>query len=188
MLFPTVFLDRDGVLIRQITERGRRETPRSPEEVKVLEGVVEGLVRLKQAGYRLVVVTNQPDVAKGKVTFEVLKEVEERFRLLLGPLVLDGYYACVHHNDPNQVVVPELLCDCDCRKPRPGLILKAAEELAVDLSKSWLVGDHETDIHAGKAGGIPTNQLILIGRAAQDVSYRVAANFVAAADIILEKR
>jgi len=162
-LKKAVFLDRDGVINRVLVEKGPRETPTKPEELELLPGIPEALARLKTAGHLLVVVTNQPNIAKGKCSREDYSAIEKRLIELVGEGVLDAVYVCFHHPDPNQVVEMELLGDCDCRKPKPGLILLAAKQHDIDLQQSWLVGDSETDIAAGLAAGIPTNQLILIG-------------------------
>ncbi len=159
-----VLLDRDGVINRLITERGSRETPTTPEELELLPGAPEALARLKQAGYVLVIVTNQPNVAKGKSTYEQHAAIEERLRSLVGVETLEAIYTCLHHPDPTQVVRRELLAKCDCRKPKPGLILQAQRELGLNLGESWLIGDSETDIIAGQAAGIPTDRLIFIGQ------------------------
>lgn len=182
-----VFLDRDGVLVQHLTERGPRETPHTPEEVKLFQGVQGDLARLKDAGYLLVVVTNQPDVAKGKVTAREMQMIEERFHSLLGSAAkLDGYYACLHHPDAAQAVVKELLQDCDCRKPKPGLILQATRELEIDLSLSWLVGDQPTDVEAGLTSGIKPSRLILVGYQTKAIPYLTAASITDAVNIILE--
>lgn len=184
MTRKAIFLDRDGVLVRHIVERGPRETPLIPEEVVLFEGVREGLSILANMGYELVVVTNQPDIAKGKVSRETMATIEESFKTLVNHVPL-AYYACYHHPDSAQVVVPELLKDCDCRKPRPGLIIRATIELNIDLSKSWLIGDQLTDIEAGARGGITPDHLILIGQPKGNAQ-KLAANFTEAVELILK--
>lgn len=159
-----VFLDRDGVITRLMLERGPRETPRVAADVEVLPGVPEALGQLKSAGFLLVVVTNQPNIAKGKATWEDDAAITERMFELLGPeAAMDGVYACKHHPDATQVVVPELLKVCDCRKPAPGLIHQGLTDFHLDPVNCWLVGDAETDVQAGSNAGIPTNHLIFVG-------------------------
>lgn len=159
-----VFLDRDGVVNRLMLEHGPRETPRTVADVALLPGVVEGLRQLKAAGFLLLVVTNQPNIAKGKSTWEDDAAITQRIHDLLGPeAALDGVYACQHHPDAAQVVVPELLKECDCRKPAPGLIRQGLIDFQLDPNTCWVVGDAETDVQAGLSAGIPANHLIFVG-------------------------
>lgn len=159
-LRPAVFLDRDGVIVRLLIERGPRETPCTPDEVVLLPGAREALATLRQFGTPLIVVTNQPNVAKGKTTNADHAAVEERVGELLGPeAAVDAVYTCFHHPDPAQVVTPELCKACECRKPAPGLLLRAAVEHALDLRRSVMIGDSVTDIEAGKAAGCWTVRL-----------------------------
>ena len=160
-----VFLDRDGVINRLLTEKGPRETPTTSEEFELLPDVIEALSRLKQAGLLLVVVTNQPNVAKGKSSLEDYQAINRRMDQLLGEAAkLDGMYACLHHPDPVQVIRTEYLGPCICRKPQPGLLLQAASDLMIDLDRSWLVGDDETDIQAGRNAGLMAPRLIKIDK------------------------
>lgn len=159
-----VFLDRDGVVNRLLLEHGPRETPRTAADVELLPGVKGALQQLKAAGFLLVVVTNQPNIAKGKTTWEDDAAITQRIHDLLGPeAALDGVYACKHHPDAAQVVVPELLKVCDCRKPAPGLITKGLIDFQLDPSSCWLIGDAETDVQAGLKAGLPPNHLIFVG-------------------------
>lgn len=159
-----VFLDRDGVITQLMTDRGPRETARTAEDVKILPQVVEALTALRAAGFLLLVVTNQPNVAKGKSTPEDFTAIEARINQLLGSgAVPDAVYACQHHPDPAQVTVPELLKVCDCRKPQPGLIQRGLIDFKLDPAACWMVGDAESDLQAGIAAGIPANHLIYIG-------------------------
>lgn len=159
-----VFLDRDGVVNRLMLEHGPRETPRVVTEVELLPGVKQALQELRAAGFLLVVVTNQPNIAKGKTTWEDDAAITQQIHDLLGPeAALDGVYACKHHPDAAQVVVPELLKVCECRKPAPGLITQGLIDFQLDPSQCWIVGDAETDIQAGLSAGIPVNHLIFVG-------------------------
>ena len=145
-----VFLDRDGVLVE---ERGLMV---EPEEASLRPGVSEALFSLKDAGYCLIVVTNQAVVARGLATEDEVFAMNDRVRDLIidagGPL-LDSWYICPHH--PN-ATLPAYRLDCACRKPRPGMLLQAAADLGVDLSGSHLVGDRPSDIAAGHAAGCTT--------------------------------
>ncbi len=138
-----VFLDRDGVITRPVVRAGRPYPPGSLEEMELLPGVPEALRALRQAGYCLVVVTNQPDVARG-MTSRV--EVDAMNRRLQSTLPLDAIRMCVHDDQDR----------CDCRKPMPGLITQAARELEIDCTASSLVGDRWRDIEAGRRAGCKT--------------------------------
>jgi D-glycero-D-manno-heptose 1,7-bisphosphate phosphatase len=135
-----VFLDRDGVLNANIVRDGRPVAPTSLDEFKLLPGVAEALQRLKQAGFLLIVVTNQPDVATGR-TARVT--VEAMHAELLRSLPIDDVRVCYHVDADH----------CTCRKPKPGMILEAASEYGIDLVHSYVVGDRWRDIEAGKIAG-----------------------------------
>lgn len=138
-----VFLDRDGVLNRAIQENGHARPPDTLDEVEILPGVPEALQALKSRGYWLIVVTNQPDVARGRTSRAVVQAINA---LLQERLPLDQVLVC-YHDDAD---------DCECRKPRPGLVLRAAEEHGIDLSRSYMVGDRWRDIEAGHRAGCTT--------------------------------
>ena len=145
-----VFLDRDGVLVE---DRGLLI---DPAELRIPDGVPSGLRRLKEAGFRLIVVSNQTVVARGVITPEGLEAIHAQMLRLLeeaGAPRLDAVYCCVHHPDAD---LPEYRVRCDCRKPRPGSLLRAAEEHGLDLAASFLIGDRVTDIAAGAAAGCRT--------------------------------
>jgi len=152
---PAVFLDRDGTLIEDVGY------PTRPEQIRILGGVARALARLAEAGYRLIVVTNQSGIARGLLTEEELNRfhqaLDEQLELLGARL--DAYYSCPHHPDPSQVNRADLAVVCDCRKPRPGLTLQAAEDLGLDLGASWTVGDSWRDVAAGQAAGTRTIKL-----------------------------
>jgi D-glycero-D-manno-heptose 1,7-bisphosphate phosphatase len=180
MTFPAVFLDRDGTLVRDVRHAV------DPAQFELLPGVVEALRALSHFGYRLVVVSNQSGVARGLFT---LGEARLAARYLAGLLAaadirLAGYYLCPHHPDGS---VPGLAIHCDCRKPAPGLLLRAAKELSIDLPRSWMVGDMESDVGAGDSSGvrsifIDTGHSPLAPTAGQ---YLVARNLAHAAAMIL---
>ena len=138
-----VFLDRDGTLIAATVRDGRPYPPRNLDEVVILPGVSGALDRLRQAGYLLVVVTNQPDVARGRQDRGVAEAINAELAVSLG---LTDVRVC-WHDDPD---------DCPCRKPRPGLILDAARDRDVDLAASFMVGDRARDVGAGLAAGCRT--------------------------------
>jgi D-glycero-D-manno-heptose 1,7-bisphosphate phosphatase len=137
------FLDRDGVINRAIVHDGRPYPPASMAELEVLPGVADALQRLRAAGLRLIVVSNQPDVARGSVSKASVDEINAA---LMRALPLDAIRCCLHDSYHN----------CDCRKPRPGLLLQAAADFDLDLSRSWMVGDRWRDMEAGRAAGCHT--------------------------------
>ncbi len=142
-LRPAVFLDRDGVLNRAVVRDRRPYPPASAAEVEILPGVAEACAGLSQDGFVLVVVTNQPDIARGRQSVEAVEEIH---RALRAHLYVDAIYVCPHDDADG----------CPCRKPRPGLLLQAAAEHAIDLSASFMVGDRWRDVEAGRQAGCRT--------------------------------
>ena len=138
-----VFLDRDGVLNRSVVRAGRPYAPTSLDEFELLPGVLEALTNLRTAGFVLVVVTNQPDLATGRIRPEVAEAIHQKLRALLP---LDDIKVCGHVDED----------DCSCRKPRPGMLLEAARDWSIDLYRSFIVGDRWRDVAAGKAAGCKT--------------------------------
>jgi D-glycero-D-manno-heptose 1,7-bisphosphate phosphatase len=154
---PAAFLDRDGVLNEGIADPGSGllESPLRVEDVRLLPGVATALGKLTQAGYALVCVSNQPAAAKGKTSLEDLLAVHERVveLLALQGVSLDASRLCPHH--PNGVV-RELSGPCDCRKPAPGMLLDGARVMGLDSGASWMLGDTDSDIEAGRTAGCRT--------------------------------
>jgi D-glycero-D-manno-heptose 1,7-bisphosphate phosphatase len=138
-----VFLDRDGVLDRAFVAGDKPHPPVSVDQLEILPGVREALAALKAKGLLLVVVTNQPDVARGTIRRDVVEAINAE---LMQQLPLDDIRVC-YHDDPD---------NCDCRKPRPGMLLQAAEKFGIDLSASFMVGDRMKDVEAGKRAGCQT--------------------------------
>lgn len=148
-----IFLDRDGTINNYVGFL------RKEEDFELLPGVADAIKKINKSGYLAVVVTNQPVIARGEVTFSELENIHNKMETLLGKegAYLDGIYFCPHHpHSGYEGEVKELKIDCDCRKPKPGMLLKAAEELNIELSQSYMVGDGENDIKAGKAAGCKT--------------------------------
>ena len=169
-----VFLDRDGTINRYVGFL------RNIDDFELLPGVAEAIRQINERGYLAVVATNQPVIARGEVTVDQLREIHNKMETLLGNegAYLDAIYFCPHHPDkgfPNEVA--ELKRECYCRKPKPGILLKAAKDLNIDLQESWMVGDGKNDIEAGKAAGCRT---ALIGEEAfgQDVTVRSLQDFL----------
>lgn len=138
-----VFLDRDGVINRAIVRDGKPYPPESLNGVEILPGVYDATRALKLAGFCLVVVTNQPDVARKTQTLEAVESINRHLGTALG---ISHFRVCYHDDGDS----------CRCRKPKPGLLLDAAAELGIDLPSSFLVGDRWRDIAAGEAAGCKT--------------------------------
>lgn len=148
-----IFLDRDGTINKYVGFL------RSIDDFELLPGVAEAIRRINSSGYLAIVTTNQPVVARGEITVSELEEIHNKMETLLGMegAYLDGIYYCPHHPHKGYAgEIPELKIDCDCRKPKPGMLLKAAEDFNIDLNQSWMIGDGENDIKAGKVAGCKT--------------------------------
>jgi D-glycero-D-manno-heptose 1,7-bisphosphate phosphatase len=156
-----VILDRDGVIDELVyyPEQGMVDSPFTVNQFRLALGIGAPLRRLKKLGYKLVVVSNQPGVAKKHLTAKTLNRMDAKMKRLLAKegVKLDGEYYCMHHPEAR---VARYRVDCDCRKPKPGLLLTAAEDLGFSLARSWMVGDGLTDVLAGKRAGCKT---ILLG-------------------------
>ncbi|HYB11606.1 MAG TPA: HAD family hydrolase [Alphaproteobacteria bacterium] len=138
-----VFLDRDGVLVRAFVRDGKAYPPQTLDEFELLPGVTDAVRRLSEAGFRLVVATNQPDVATGRQRRDVCEEMHRR---LLEGLPIDGIEVCYHTDSDN----------CLCRKPKPGMLFAAAAKWSIRTDLSYMVGDSWRDVGAGKAAGCKT--------------------------------
>jgi D-glycero-D-manno-heptose 1,7-bisphosphate phosphatase len=138
-----VFLDRDGVINRPVVRAGRPYPPDSLAQLEIFPDVPQALRALKAGGYRLIVVTNQPDVARGTLPRAVVDTIHARLESVL---TLDAVLACTHDDDDR----------CGCRKPLPGLITRASLELNIDCTASYMVGDRWRDIEAGRRAGCKT--------------------------------
>lgn len=150
-LRPAVFLDRDGVINKEVGFLYREE------DMELIEGAAEGIARINAAGWLAIVVTNQPVIARGDCTWEELGRINARMETLLGQqhAFINDIYICPHHPDkgfPGER--PEYKIICDCRKPAPGMLLKAAEDWGIDLSRSIMIGDNERDVMAGENAGV----------------------------------
>ncbi len=142
-----VFLDRDGVVIEDV------DYLRRPDQIKLLPGAARAIVRLRRAGFKIVVVSNQSGVARGYLTETGLRRIHRELRRKLGSAKLDAVYYCPHHP---QGSVARYRRRCACRKPGTGMLKAAAERFGLDLSRCWMVGDKDSDIAAGKRAGCRT--------------------------------
>lgn len=174
-----VFLDRDGVINKYVGFL------RNINDFELLDGVSKAIRKINESGYLAIVVTNQPVIARGEVSFAELTEIHNKMETLLGEdgAYLDAIYFCPHHPDKGfDGEIPELKFDCDCRKPKPGMLIKAAKEFNIDLTKSWMVGDSDSDIMAGKNAGCST---VLIGESDENMC---ASNLLEAVDYIIGRK
>ncbi len=176
-----VFFDRDGTLIHDPGYLNH------PDQVQVVDGAAEALKEFQLLGYKTVVATNQSGVARGIVTVEMLERIHDRLRELLAAkgAALDAIYYCPYHADG---VVPEYTKDSDWQKPKPGMLVAAAQEMDIDLTRSWMIGDSDRDVEAGRSAGCRT---ILISSAHSDPGHRheskpdfVAVNLREAVNIV----
>ena len=152
-----IFLDRDGTINKYVGFL------RNIDDFELIDGVAEAIRKINESGYLAIVVTNQPVIARGEVSFNELEEIHNKMETLLGKegAYLDAIYYCPHHPHKGyEGERPELKIDCDCRKPKPGMLLKAAEDFNIDLSQSWMIGDGQNDVVAGINAGCKT---VLIG-------------------------
>ena len=148
-----IFLDRDGTINKSngfIT---------SPDQFELIDGVCEAIKMINSSGYLAIVITNQPVIARGEVSFETLRAIHDKMETELGQkgAYVDGIYYCPHHTDKG--FIGERLaykCNCNCRKPKPGMLLQAAKDFNIDLSNSYMIGDSENDLQAGRAAGCNT--------------------------------
>lgn len=148
-----VFLDRDGTINKY------KGFMRDIDEFELIPGVAKAIKKINSSGYLCIVVTNQPVIARGEVTYEQLDEIHNKMETLLGleGAYIDGLYYCPHHPHKGyEGEIPELKIECDCRKPKPGMLLNAAKDFNIDLSRSYMVGDGENDIKAGNTAGCKT--------------------------------
>ena len=142
-----IFLDRDGTINKVVGFITK------PEQFELIDGAAEAIKTINKSGYLAIVVTNQPVIARGDCTFEELQTVHEKMETELGKkgAFIDAIYVCPHHTDkgfPGER--PEYKCNCDCRKPKPGLLLQAAKDFNIDLSESYMIGDSDRDMKAGE--------------------------------------
>ena len=142
-----IFLDRDGTVNEYVGFL------RNIDEFKLIENTAEAIKKINSSEYLAIIVTNQPVIARGEVTYEELKQIHKKMETLLGQegAYLDGIYYCPHHPKSGfEGEIKELKIECECRKPKPGMLLEAAKDFNIDLEKSWIIGDSENDILAGK--------------------------------------
>ena len=146
-----IFLDRDGTINKMVGFITK------PEQFELLPGVAKAIKAINKSAYLAIVITNQPVIARGDCTFEQLQAIHNKMETELGKegAFVDAIYVCPHHTDKGfSGERPEYKCDCDCRKPKPGLLLQAAKDFNIDLSQSYMIGDSDRDVKAGKNAGV----------------------------------
>lgn len=184
MSVRAVFIDKDGTLIEDVPYNV------DPDRIQLTTGAEQGLQLLHAAQYELIVITNQSGVARGYFLEEALVAVEERLRQLLiaFKVPLAGFYYCPHHP---QGVVPGYATNCSCRKPEPGLLIRAAATHDIDLTQSWFIGDILNDVEAGRSAGCKT---VLVDNgnetewqlSPQRLPHHIVANLAEAAQVITQ--
>jgi D-glycero-D-manno-heptose 1,7-bisphosphate phosphatase len=159
-----VFLDRDGVIIQN-----RSAYVRCWEDVEFLPVALQALYLLSQSAYKIIIITNQSAVGRGIISMAQANEINDLIIQQISEAGgrVDGLYVCPHSPSEN----------CPCRKPKPGLILQAAEELMIDLKTSYMIGDALTDLQAGQAAGIPNNILVKTGRGSDQLGSQLNRNW-----------
>ena len=178
-----IFLDRDGTINKYVGFL------RSPSELELIKGSAEAIKLINQSGYLAIVITNQPVIARGEVTISQLTDIHNKMETLLGAegAYIDGIYYCPHHPHRGyEGEIEALKIDCDCRKPKPGLLLRAAKDFNIDLESSWMIGDGKNDVLAGKKAGTHTS---LINTADDSCSADfLAGNLLEAVEQILKSK
>ena len=169
-----VFLDRDGTINKYVGFL------QNIDEFELIDGVADAIKKINDTGYLVIIVTNQPVIARGEVSFDELNMIHNKMETLLGKegAYLDAIYFCPHHPHKGyEGERPELKFACDCRKPKPGMLLKAARDFNIDLSQSWMIGDSENDVKAGLSADCQT-ALIGIENLGQTVTVSSLTDFV----------
>lgn len=172
MSHRALFIDRDGTLVHA------RHYPSRPEDLILYDGIGDRLRGLQEAGFKLVVITNQSGIARGYFTEDDLGLMHEHLRNELSAhgVLVDAIYHCPHHIDGS---IPHLAVRCDCRKPQPGMLLRAAADLSIDLERSWFLGDILDDVEAGNRAGCRTI-LVDIGTESAPANPQRSPDYVAA--------
>lgn len=190
---PAIFLDRDGVLNPTVLNpaTGRMESPLTLGDFRLCDGVVPALLRLQDAGYPLILVSNQPNYALGKSSYQTHRDIQHKLVTALASagIAFTRFCYCLHHP---RGITPGYSCVCECRKPSPGLLLQARDDLSLTLSHSWMIGDQPTDTQCGRAAGVRTVRIAPAPSRARPTlqlsdscADHFARNLAEAADIVL---
>ena len=156
-MFPAIFIDRDGVIIEN-----RAEYVRNWSQVSIFPEAIHALSNKDLEKYKIVIVTNQSAVGRGIISLETADEINDRLVRMIRDMGcrIDGVYLCPHGPED----------ECNCRKPKPGLLLRAAKELSLDLKRSWMIGDAWSDVQAGQAAGVHMAVMVKTGRGTDQLS------------------
>jgi len=157
-----VFLDRDGVVNELVyfPEHGIIDSPFIASQFRLCRGVPEAIKKFQSAGYKVIIASNHPGIAKGHILPQDFQQIRKTMKIQLSQqdVFLDGEYYCLHHPEAK---VERYRTDCTCRKPKPGLIYNAVLDMDIDVAESWFIGDNLTDMQAGRSAGCHT---LLIGK------------------------
>ena len=174
------FLDRDGTLNVEVDYLYRCE------DFALIDGALEAVRRIHEAGFLAVVVSNQAGIARGKYTLNDVKKLEKYMCEVMGkadPMAVpDGFYYCPHH--PSKGTVPELVKECSCRKPSPGMLLQAQKELKIDLASSYMIGDKLSDVEAGIRAGCRESIFVKTGHGLEEVEQARNRNYPVCDDLL----
>jgi D-glycero-D-manno-heptose 1,7-bisphosphate phosphatase len=193
---PAIFLDRDGVLNPTVfnPHTGRMESPLSPRDFCLIDGVLPALKRLQCAGYLLILVSNQPNYALGKSSYDTHRLIQHKLETQLDAagIHFTRFCYCLHHP---KGLTPGYSHVCDCRKPSPGLLFQACDDFSLTLRDSWMIGDQPTDTQCGRAAGVRTIRIAEVSsgvratpQSADPCADYFAGNLADAARIILSDR
>jgi len=196
MTRPAIFLDRDGVLNPTVfnPDTGRMESPLSPRDFRLIDGVVPALQSLQGAGYPLILVSNQPNYALGKSSYDTHRMIRHKLETQLDAAGVHfaRFSYCLHHP---RGLTPGYSHECECRKPFPGLIFQARDDFSLTLRDSWMIGDQPTDTQCGRAAGVQTIRIAPAASGVEAVSQSIdpcadyfAGDLAEAARIILRDR
>ena len=181
-MYPAIFIDRDGVIIENKTDYVRNWS-----QVNIFPEAIHALSNKDLEKYKIVIVTNQSAVGRGIISLETADEINDRLVRIIRDMGcrIDGVYLCPHGPEDG----------CDCRKPKPGLLMRAAKELSLDLKRSWMIGDAWSDVQAGQAAGVRMKVMVKTGRGADQLllsqpndvtEFLVCDNLPQAIEIIIE--
>ncbi len=186
-----VFIDRDGVINKMLLNKKTNEyqPPFNKDELEIYDGVIDSLKELQENNFKLFLISNQPDYAKGKTSLENLSEVHNELHniLIKNNVSFSEYYYCYHHPEG---IIKEFSYDCECRKPKNYFVIKAVIDFYINKEDSWFIGDRDKDIECGRRSGLKTIRILsnyYEYKDREDADY-IAADLTEAAKIILTNK